>query len=257
MHRPRKRFGQHFLHDSAVIDRIVSAIRPAANDTMVEIGPGPGILTDQLAPRVKQLTVIEIDRDLAGRLEKRFARNSAVQVVTADALNWLPDDPGQPLRVVGNLPYNISTPLLFHFDNFRQQIADAYFMLQKEVVLRMAAEPGSKTYGRLSVMLQYGWEIERLFDVGPDAFDPPPKVDSSVVALRPRAPELETTDHAWFALIVKTAFAQRRKTLRNALRDLIPDEAIKAADIDPTTRAERLSTPDFVKLSLQKRSEKA
>lgn len=256
-HRPRKRFGQHFLHDPAVIDRIVSSIRPTATDRMIEIGPGPGALTDELVQRVASLTVIEIDRDLAAALRDRYESVASLTVVEADALEWSPQTGEQGLRILGNLPYNVSTPLLFRLDRYRTQIADACFMLQKEVVMRMVANPGSKTYGRLSVMLQYGWEMERLFDVGPGAFQPPPKVSSSIVTMRPREPELKTENPDYFAAIVRAAFAQRRKTLRNALSDIISADSIEAAGINPGDRAERLTPTQFVELSLQKPDKKA
>ncbi|MDZ3822247.1 MAG: 16S rRNA (adenine(1518)-N(6)/adenine(1519)-N(6))-dimethyltransferase RsmA [Pseudoxanthomonas sp.] len=251
-HVPRKRFGQHFLHDPGVLARIVAAISPRPGEALVEIGPGEGALTDPLLATGATLTVVELDRDLAERLRARH--DPRLTVVEADALTVdfgaLAAAGGAPLRLVGNLPYNVSSPILFHCLDHLDAIADMHFMLQKEVVDRMAAPPGDKTYGRLSVMLQARCTVTPLFDVGPGAFRPPPKVDSAVVRLQPRpAGELPVADAARFAAVVKAAFAQRRKTLRNALSGLLDAERIAAAGIDPGSRAEQVPVEGFVALA--------
>jgi 16S rRNA (adenine1518-N6/adenine1519-N6)-dimethyltransferase len=249
-HRPRKRFGQHFLKDPAVIDAIVAAIAPADDDLIVEIGPGPGVLTAPLARRCRELHVVELDRDLAAGLQTRYAGSGHVHVHQADALRFDFGLPGEGVRVVGNLPYNISTPLLFHLLNYRQSIADMHFMLQKEVVDRMAAAPGSRTYGRLSVMLGCHLEIEALFDVDRQAFDPPPEVTSSVVRLRPLAAgTYRIADERLLAHVVAAAFSQRRKTLRNALKGIAGEGDYAAAGIDPGLRAEAIPVPGWVALA--------
>jgi len=250
-HRPRKRFGQHFLRNHRVVERILQAFQPRAGDSVVEIGPGEGVLTHELAGKAAKLDVVEIDRDLAARL-----RESLPQMVTihnADALGFdfcaLAPARGR-LRLIGNLPYNISTPLLFHLLDQAHCIHDMLFMLQKEVVDRMAAAPGGKDYGRLSVMMQWGAKVEKLFDVAPGAFYPPPKVDSSVVRLTPHAvPPVEVHDPRRFAEIVKAAFAQRRKVLRNTLKGLVAPETMERLGIDPGRRAETLSLQEFAALS--------
>jgi 16S rRNA (adenine1518-N6/adenine1519-N6)-dimethyltransferase len=260
-HRPRKRFGQNFLHDAGVLRRMLNAIRPQPNDVMVEIGPGEGALTTLLLQQLQHLDVIEIDHDLAPRLQTHCESNAhgaplgALTIHQADALQFdfsslIP--PQRELRVVGNLPYNISTPLLFHIFESANRIADCHFLLQKEVVERMAATPNSKTYGRLSVMTQWRCQVEPLFKVGPGAFRPAPKVDSMFVRLIPYpAPPWPVNDFQHFSAIVTTAFAQRRKTLRNALQSMATAETIAAANIDPGLRAESLSPADFVRLSNQ------
>ncbi len=250
MNRPRKRFGQHFLHDGTVIERIVAAIDPRPGQTLVEIGPGPGALTGPLATAGVRLHALEIDRELAAGLRRRYADNRDVTIETVDALDVDFARFGAPLRCVGNLPYNISTPLLFHLGGF-DGIADMHFMLQKEVVERMAAAPGSRTYGRLSVMLQSRWQVVSLFDVGPGAFRPPPKVSSSVVRLAPLAEPPVIADPARFDTIVRAAFSQRRKTLKNALKDVLSAADIRRAGIDPGCRAETLDIRQFVELSCQ------
>ncbi|MEO0996202.1 MAG: 16S rRNA (adenine(1518)-N(6)/adenine(1519)-N(6))-dimethyltransferase RsmA [Pseudomonadota bacterium] len=250
MNRPRKRFGQHFLHDTAVIARIVAAIDPRPGQTLVEIGPGPGALTAPLAAAGVRLHALEIDRELAAALRQRFAGNADVSIETADALEVNFGRFGTRLRCVGNLPYNISTPLLFHLGRF-DGIADMHFMLQKEVVERMAAAPGSRTYGRLSVMLQSRWQVVSLFDVGPGAFRPPPKVHSSIVRLSPLARPPVIADPVRFDAIVRAAFSQRRKTLKNALKDLLSAADIERAGVDPGCRAETLDIRQFVELSCQ------
>lgn len=251
-HIPRKRFGQHFLHDPGVLARIVAAIAPKPGEALVEIGPGEGALTEPLLAAGATLTVVELDRDLAARLRAR--QDPRLTVVEADALavdlGALAAAGGAPLRLVGNLPYNVSSPILFHCLDHLAAIADMHFMLQKEVVDRMAAPPGDKTYGRLSVMLQARCAVVPLFDVGPGAFRPPPKVDSAVVRLLPRpAGELPVPDAERFAAVVKAAFAQRRKTLRNALSGLLDADRIAAAGIDPGSRAEQVPVEGFVALA--------
>jgi 16S rRNA (adenine1518-N6/adenine1519-N6)-dimethyltransferase len=246
----RKRFGQHFLTSPQVIDSIVAAIAPRAGDTLVEIGPGRGAITEPLAKSGVTLHAIEFDRDLAGWLEERFAGTPNVSIVQADALRFDFASLGARLRVVGNLPYNISTPLLFHLLEFSDSIEDLHFMLQKEVVDRMAASPGTKAYGRLTIMLGCRMTVEPLFDVPPDAFDPPPKVTSAVVRLRPRPPaEIVVENVAVLSKLVAQAFSQRRKTLRNALRAVATPEALEAVGIDPGSRAETVPVETWAALS--------
>jgi 16S rRNA (adenine1518-N6/adenine1519-N6)-dimethyltransferase len=248
-HRPRKRFGQHFLHDPGVIRRIVAAIAPEPGDRLIEIGPGLGALTLPLLERCGRLDVVELDRDVVPHLRAAAAGRGELVVHEADALRFdfaaLAAD-GAPLRLAGNLPYNVSTPLLFHLLDARRVIRDMTFMLQREVVERMAAAPGSDAYGRLSVMLAAYTEVEPLFRVGPGAFRPPPKVDSAVVRLVPwREPPFPMPDPQRFATLVAAAFAQRRKTLRNALKAHAAESAMVAAGIDPQARAETLSAAQF------------
>ena len=249
-HRPRKRFGQHFLADRAVVDAIVAAIDPRPGEALVEIGPGLGALTGPLVERCGALTVVELDRDLAARLRGR----RGLTVVEADVLTVdfraLAAERAQPLRVVGNLPYNISSPLLFHLATFEERLRDVHVMLQREVVARMTAVPGTPDYGRLTVMLQARFAIARLFTVPPGAFRPPPKVESAVARLVPlRAARPRISDEALFARIVAAAFGQRRKTLRNALAAIVPEDALRAAGIDPAVRGETLAVEDFVRLT--------
>ncbi|WP_428241069.1 16S rRNA (adenine(1518)-N(6)/adenine(1519)-N(6))-dimethyltransferase RsmA [Gynuella sp.] len=255
MHKARKRFGQNFLHDQQVIDRIVSAIRPKPDQHLVEIGPGQGALTEQLlAGTDGQLDVIELDRDLIPILQVKFFSAAALTIHEADALkfDFATLHPGEPLRVVGNLPYNISTPLLFHLLRFTDHITDMHFMLQKEVVERICASPGGSDYGRLSVMMQYFCQTEYLFTVKPGAFNPAPKVDSAIIRLAPR-PKHELTARSLEALetMVRTSFSQRRKTLRNNLKQLMTQQQIEDAGIDPGLRPEKLSVADFVNLANQ------
>jgi 16S rRNA (adenine1518-N6/adenine1519-N6)-dimethyltransferase len=249
-HRPRKRFGQHFLRDPGVIDAIVAAIAPASDDLIVEIGPGPGAITVPLAQRCRELHTIELDRNLAHDLRVRFATTPHVHVHQADALTFDFASLGSGLRIVGNLPYNISTPLLFHLLDSRAAIADMHFMLQKEVVDRMAATPGSRRFGRLTVMLACHLEIDALFDVDRNAFEPPPAVTSSVVRLRP-LPEghFPIHDAAVLSHVVADAFGQRRKTLRNALRHRATAEDFAATAIDPALRPEALPVEAWVRLA--------
>lgn len=251
-HLARKRFGQHFLVDGGVIDDIVAAIDPRPGQALVEIGPGLGAMTDPLAARSQRLTVIELDRDLAARLRKR----PELDVVEADVLKVdfkaLSQRLAQPLRVVGNLPYNISTPLLFKLLQQRSAILDMHFMLQREVVERMAAQPGGKEYGRLTVMLAAYAEVEALFDVGPGAFQPPPKVWSAIVRLRPAAgPRFDMGDDGALRTLVTAAFSYRRKTLKNGLKTLLTGEEIVACDIDPQMRPETLTPVQFGRLAAQ------
>jgi 16S rRNA (adenine1518-N6/adenine1519-N6)-dimethyltransferase len=246
-HTPRKRFGQHFLHEKHFIARIVEAIDPQPNDSIVEIGPGLGALTRPLLERVAHLHVVEIDRDIVARLRGEY-RAEQLTIHEGDALEFDFAALGDNLRVAGNLPYNISTPLLFHLAQQTQCIRDATFMLQKEVVERMAARPGGKEYGRLSVMLQVKFAVQALFNVPPGAFRPPPKVDSAVVRLTPlgsRAPRI--VDERAFGELVTAAFSQRRKMLRHALKRWFEPDVLAALEIDPLSRAERLSPEQFVR----------
>ncbi len=252
-HRPRKRFGQNFLHDAQVVARIAAAIDPRPGEHLVEIGPGLGALTEILLPQVGEMDVIELDRDLIPRLSRHCGGLGELRIHAADALAFdfsgLADD-GRPLRIVGNLPYNISTPLMFHLLAYRNQIRDMHFMLQKEVVERLAATPGSKDYGRLSVIMQYHCRVEALFRVPPGAFNPPPKVESAVVRLTPwAAPPVAVQDLAQFQRVVTQAFSQRRKTLRNTLKGLVDAETMQALGIDPTRRAETLDLAEFAALA--------
>jgi 16S rRNA (adenine1518-N6/adenine1519-N6)-dimethyltransferase len=233
-HRPRKRFGQHFLHDPRVLAHLVEALELSKDDFVVEIGPGEGVLTDRLLDKVGRLEVIEIDRDLAARLDK-------VKVHQADALEFDYSIFPKGMRVVGNLPYNISTPLLFHLARYAERVRDMHFMLQLEVVERMVAAPSTPAYGRLSVALQARFRMKKLFNVGKGAFRPPPKVESAVVRLEP-LPEILKIDED----LLRRAFSARRKTLRNAL----PGANFAAAGIDPTLRPENLSPADYARLSM-------
>jgi 16S rRNA (adenine1518-N6/adenine1519-N6)-dimethyltransferase len=248
-HIPRKRFGQHFLVDQSVIAAIVAAIAPRPGDAMVEIGPGLEALTRPLAAAVDHLHVIEIDRDIVARLRDSLPRGR-VTVHEGDALDFDFGSLGPGLRVVGNLPYNISTPLLFHLQGHTAAIRDIHVMLQKEVVERMAAAPSSSEYGRLSVMLQYRFEIERILDVPPAAFRPAPKVDSAVVRMIPfaRLPHA-ARDEAWLAKIVAAAFSQRRKTLRNSLGGYFTGTELERLGVDGGLRAQDLGVGDFVRLA--------
>ena len=247
--RPRKRFGQHFLHDPAVIERIAAAIAPAAGDALVEIGPGRGALTRRLlACDCGSLDAIEIDRDLAALLRAELGGDSRFAVHEADALRVdfgaLARRRGRALRVVGNLPYNISTPLLFHLLQTVADIRDLHVMLQREVIERMAARPGDAAYGRLTVMLHPWVEVERLFDVGPGAFQPPPRVWSAIARLEVRARPAFPVSPA-FPAVVAAAFTHRRKTLRNALRGLATAQQIASCGVDPGARPETVAPERF------------
>jgi 16S rRNA (adenine1518-N6/adenine1519-N6)-dimethyltransferase len=248
-HRPRKRFGQNFLVDSSVVRRIVQAIDPQPKDRMVEIGPGHGVLTYALLDRLEHLDVIEIDRDLAAELV-RNGPPERLHVHVGDALKHDFSTGGDRLRVVGNLPYNISSPLLFHLLDYSGSILDIHVMLQKEVVDRMVAAPGSSAYGRLTVMLGYRFEIERLIRVPAGAFRPQPKVESAFARLRPRTdPPGQLLDDALFARVVSLAFGQRRKTLRNALAPITGEKVLRSVGIDPQARGETLSIAQFITLA--------
>lgn len=249
-HIPRRRFGQHFLVDEGVIHAIIDAIDPKPDEVLVEIGPGLGALTRPLLERVPHLYVVELDRDIIARLKKEYPQERLC-IHEGDALKFDFGSLGKTIRVCGNLPYNISSPLLFHLMDYARSIADMTFMLQKEVVERMVAEPSTPAYGRLSVMLQRRLHMEWLFDVPPGAFDPPPRVDSAVVRLIPKAPgSYPALDENRFAQIVAAAFSQRRKTLRNTLGKVIGEEALRMSGIDPGLRAENLGVAEFEKLAL-------
>jgi 16S rRNA (adenine1518-N6/adenine1519-N6)-dimethyltransferase len=246
-HIARKRFGQHFLSDLAITEGIVDAIDPQPGDEVVEIGPGLGALTNPLVARCERLTVVELDRDLATRLSRR----PELCVVQADALKYdfveLSLQRGKPLRIAGNLPYNISTPILFHLLEAVDRVVDQHFMLQKEVVERMAAAPGSKDYGRLSVMLQWRYHIESLFDVPPECFDPPPRVDSAVVRMLPlKVPP--AIDVALLGELVTVAFSQRRKLLRNTLGRWLEARGF-SGEFDVQRRAEEVPVAAYVDLA--------
>ena len=248
-HTPRKRFGQHFLVDRHYIERIVAALEPQLDDRIVEIGPGLGALTRPLLERIDHLDVIEIDRDLAAKLTAEFG-SDRLSVHVADALTFDFATLGNPLRIVGNLPYYISSPLLFHLAQFDSSLRDVTVMLQKEVVDRMVAKPSTPDYGRLSVMLQVRFRIERLFNVPAGAFRPAPKVESAVVRLAPlRDQRPRLADERLFGEIVAAAFGQRRKTLRNALKALASEADLESAGIAAGARGETLSIADFVRLA--------
>ncbi|AKX51924.1 16S rRNA (adenine(1518)-N(6)/adenine(1519)-N(6))-dimethyltransferase RsmA [Thiopseudomonas alkaliphila] len=252
-HRARKRFGQNFLHDQGVISRILRAIYPSAGQHVLEIGPGQGALTDGLLASGAKLDVIELDNDLVPLLKLKFGLNPQFTLHQGDALRFdfqSLEPQAHSLRVVGNLPYNISTPLIFHLLASSHLIKDMHFMLQKEVVERMAAEPGSSHWGRLTIMVQYFCQVEHLFNVGPGAFSPAPKVDSAIVRLTPYAePPIKAKDHRSLEIVVREAFNQRRKTLRNTLKKLLSEEQIVAAAVDPTLRPEQLDLAAFVRLA--------
>ena len=256
-HRARKRFGQNFLSDPNIIRKIIDGIRPQPGELMVEIGPGLGAMTAPLIERLGHLHVVEIDRDLIARLHERYTATQ-LTVHEGDALKFdfgslcASQEAGAApaLRIVGNLPYNISTPILFHLSAYAERVKDMTFMLQKEVVMRMVAEPGTEEYGRLSVMLQYRFRMGRLFDVPPGAFRPAPKVMSSIVRLAPLpADQLGAKDEALFGRIVTAAFGQRRKTLRNTLREFIDEAGLAELGIDAGLRGERLSVAQYVAIA--------
>jgi 16S rRNA (adenine1518-N6/adenine1519-N6)-dimethyltransferase len=248
-HVPRKRFGQHFLVDPAVVERIVDAVDPRREDHMVEIGPGLGALTQPLLARLDYLHVVEIDRDLSERLRERHP-GERLTVHQADALRFDFSTLPSPLRMVGNLPYNVSTPLLFHAAAFATRCRDLHFMLQREVVDRMVSKPSGPDYGRLSVMLQYRFRMERLFEVMPQSFRPAPKVRSAMVRLVPRdARELDALSDTGLEQIVARAFSMRRKTLRNTLSGLISADELAELGIDPGKRAQELPLAAFVTIA--------
>jgi len=246
-HQARKRFGQHFLTDESVIDRIVDAIDPRPGQAVVEIGPGLGAMTRPLVERLDRLSVIELDRDLAQRLR----REPKLDVIEADVLKvdiaGLAAEHGQRLRIVGNLPYNISTPILFHLLGAVEHVVDQHFMLQKEVVERMAAGPGGKEYGRLSVMLQWRYRIESLFDVSPASFDPPPRVESAIVRMRPW-PAPRTLPAGRLEELVRVAFSQRRKLLRHTLGRWLDQQAY-VGTFDLQRRAEEVAVEEYLDLA--------
>lgn len=252
-HRARKRFGQNFLHDAGVIHRILRAIHAKPGERLVEIGPGQGALTEGLLDSGAQLDVVELDLDLIPILQAKFAGRENFNLNQGDALKFdfsrLSQEPAS-LRIVGNLPYNISTPILFHLAEYADRVKDMTFMLQKEVVMRMVAEPGTEEYGRLSVMLQYRFRMGRMFDVPPGAFRPAPKVMSSIVRMAPLPKDqLGAQDETLLGKIVTAAFGQRRKTLKNTLRDYMGDADFAALGIDPSLRGEKLSVEQFVAIA--------
>jgi 16S rRNA (adenine1518-N6/adenine1519-N6)-dimethyltransferase len=248
-HTPRKRFGQNFLVDPQTVANIIHAIHPCRNDAMVEIGPGLGALTRPLLQSLEHLHVVEIDGDIVKRLRDQFS-GKKLTIHEGDALQFDFSGLGENLRVVGNLPYNISTPLLFHLSQFAAHIRDMHFMLQKEVVARMVAKPSTSDYGRLSVMLQCRFEMEQLFIVSPECFRPPPKVESAVVRMIPlKKPLIEASQEKLFAEVVSAAFSQRRKTLRNTLRDYLKSDDYLKLEIDSNLRAENLSVRQFAAIA--------
>ena len=249
-HKARKRFGQHFLSATDVVSDIVDSVAARPDDTLVEIGPGLGALTVPLANTGAELHAIEFDRDLAAPLRRQFAEFDNVTIHECDALKFDFTTLGDDLRIVSNLPYNISTPMLFRLIEYKQHIHDLHLMLQKEVVDRMAASPGGKSYGRLSIMLGCHMQVQPLFDVSPEAFSPPPKVNSSVVALRPLPDSaFQINNSSEFSALVAKAFSQRRKTLRNALKGLADVGQLEDAGIDPTSRPERIPIENWVTLA--------
>lgn len=251
-HIARKRFGQNFLHDDQVIGDIVAAIAPQPGEDLIEIGPGLAALTEPVTEQIDHLTVVELDRDLADRLEQHPFLSKKLTVFRGDALktDFRQFYRGKPLRVFGNLPYNISTPLMFHLLSFSDIISDMHFMLQKEVVDRLTADPGSKTFGRLSVTVQQICEVSTILHVPPGAFNPPPKVESAVVRLVPyQQPPHPVADRALLAKICLQAFNQRRKTIRNNLKDILSDAQFAALGIDPGARPETLSVADYVAIT--------
>ena len=254
MHRARKRFGQHFLHDRRIIENIIAAIDPAPGDRIVEIGPGLGAMTLPLLDRIGEFDAVEIDRDAIRHLRAASEGRGTLRIHEADVLDFdfSPLAGDGKVRLVGNLPYNISTPLLFRLIDQRDLFVDMHFMLQKEVVDRMAARADDDDYGRLSVMLAPWLKVEPLFNIGPAAFRPPPKVDSTFVRLTPHGvPPFELGDLRKFSTVVAAAFSQRRKTLRNALRPLLNEAQIRAAGIDPGARAETIPPAGFAALAAE------
>lgn len=252
-HKPRKRFGQNFLHDKMVIQRIVGNINPRQGEHIVEIGPGEGALTELVLDKIGAMDVVELDRDLIPLLKIRFVMHDDLHIHQADALKFdfcQLQKADEKLRIIGNLPYNISTPLLFHLFDHSHCIKDMHFMLQKEVVDRIVAKPGDSAYGRLGIMLQYFCHAEYVFTVKPGAFNPPPKVDSAIVRLIPHEkPPVDVHDFDAFSKLVNFSFTQRRKTLRNILKGKLDSAGIEALGLDPTIRPERLSLADFCNIS--------
>ena len=252
-HQAKKRFGQNFLVDEQIIADIISAIRPEPEDNMVEIGPGLGALTRPLLKKLDHLHVVEIDRDIIARLQQDYPQDnlkSKLTIHAGDALKFDIATLPAPLRIVGNLPYNISSPLLFHFAAYAGRILDMHFMLQNEVVERMVAEPSTPAYGRLSVMLQYRFRMEKLLNVPPESFRPAPKVDSAIVRMIPLpAGEIEVRNEKLFAAIVRTAFGQRRKTLRNTLKVYLSEQDFEKLGVNAQLRAENLAVADFIRVA--------
>lgn len=252
-HQAKKRFGQNFLVDEQIIGDIISAIRPEPEDNMVEIGPGLGALTRPLLKKLDHLHVVEIDRDIIARLQQDYPQDnlkSKLTIHAGDALKFDIATLPAPLRIVGNLPYNISSPLLFHFATYAGRILDMHFMLQNEVVERMVADPSTSAYGRLSVMLQYRFRMEKLLDVPPESFRPAPKVDSAIVRMIPLpAGEIEVRNEKLFAAIVRTAFGQRRKTLRNTMKGYLSEQDFEKLGVNAQLRAENLVVADFIKVA--------
>lgn len=250
-HQARKRFGQNFLTQSSAIDRIVSSINPQADDVIIEIGPGLGAITQSLLAACPSMIAIELDRDLAAHLRQKFPDLHLIEgdALKTDFFELIPIPSGRTIKVVGNLPYNISTPLIFHLLSFDRLISQMYFMLQSEVIERMAAPAGSKTYGRLSVMVQYACHVEPLFELSPHAFSPAPKVNSTFAAIIPKPTRIPIADPVFFEKLISLAFQQRRKTLRNALRSILPQAPADSFLSELNQRAEQLTIEDFVKLS--------
>lgn len=252
-HTARKRFGQNFLVDDNVIGNIVKTIHPIDGENLVEIGPGLGALTEQVCELVNHLTVVELDRDLAKRLVSHPFIQDKLTVIEADAMKFDFSSlitENKPLRIFGNLPYNISTPLMFHLFEFAEHVQDMHFMLQKEVVNRLAAEPGSKHFGRLTVMTQYFCQVIPVLDVPPTAFKPPPKVDSAVVRLVPhKIKPVEVANKKRLDQVCSAAFNQRRKTIRNSLKDYASAEQLESIGINPGIRAESLTLADFANIA--------
>jgi len=253
-HVAKKRFGQNFLTDQGIISNLVEAISPKADDLMVEIGPGLGALTKPLLQKLKLLHVVEVDRDIINWMQTEYGKpayaNHAISIHSADALKFDFSSLGENLRVTGNLPYNISTPILFHLLDNVSAMTDMHFMLQKEVVERMVASPSTAAYGRLSVMLQYRLQMDYLITVPPEAFEPAPKVESAFVRCVPHAVlPFVAKDEVMFAKVVLAAFGQRRKTLRNTLKELLSDDGFIALNIDSQQRAENLAVSDFVAIA--------
>ncbi|KGQ51487.1 ribosomal RNA small subunit methyltransferase A [Gallibacterium anatis 10672-6] len=253
-HTARKRFGQNFLHDDQIIQSIVAAINPQANDFLIEIGPGLGALTEPVAEQIEHLTVIELDRDLAERLRHHPFLHQKLTVIEQDVMRFdfqqLAQQADKPLRIFGNLPYNISTPLMFHLFQYHDVIQDMHFMLQKEVVNRLCAGPNSKAYGRLTIMAQYFCQVIPVLEVPPSAFKPAPKVDSAVVRLVPhKVLPYPVKDLYWLNRVCTQAFNQRRKTLRNSLMDLFTAEQLVELEIKLTDRAENLTIADYARLA--------
>ncbi|WP_448211828.1 16S rRNA (adenine(1518)-N(6)/adenine(1519)-N(6))-dimethyltransferase RsmA [Colwellia sp. MEBiC06753] len=252
-HQAKKRFGQNFLHNDAIISRIVDAINPEPEENLIEIGPGLGALTEPVVERAGKLSVVELDRDLAERLRHHPFLAPHLTIHEIDALKFdfaslATDD--KPLRIFGNLPYNISTPLIFHLLSFKDKVQDMHFMLQKEVVDRMAASPNSKAYGRLSIMAQYQCQVIPVMEIGPEAFQPPPKVDSAIVRLIPH----DTIENPVKCLatlnnVCVTAFNQRRKTIRNSFKKLLSAEQLTELGLDPTLRPENLTIDNYIALA--------